>query len=60
MTKITWLVRWAVLLVAVAPAAARAADDQWQIGSAPSVSSGTYGTDAVATLVAAGGWVAGR
>jgi hypothetical protein len=29
----------------VAPAAARAADDQWQIGSAPSVSSGTYGTD---------------
>lgn len=44
MTKISSLVRWMVLLVAVAPSAARAADDEWQIGSAPSVSSGTYGS----------------
>lgn len=45
MMKTALLVRWAVLLVAVAPSAAHAADDQWQIGSAPSVSSGKYGSN---------------
>ena len=34
-----------MLLLVVTPTAGRAADEQWQFGSAPSFSSGTYGTD---------------
>ncbi|HET9833304.1 MAG TPA: hypothetical protein VFP91_16395 [Vicinamibacterales bacterium] len=36
---------WAMLIVFVVPSLARAEDEQWQIGSAPSFSSGKYGTD---------------
>ena len=37
-------VMWAMLILVAAPAASRGAD-QWQFGSAPSFSSGRYGTD---------------
>jgi hypothetical protein len=36
---------WITLIVLVAPALARAADEEWQVGSTPSFSSGRYGTD---------------
>ncbi len=35
----------AIFIVALAPARSQAADDQWQVGTAPSFSSGKYGTD---------------
>lgn len=38
-------VLWATLMLVAAPGAGHAADDQWQFGSAPSFSSGKYGTD---------------
>ena len=38
-------VLWAMLILVVTPAAGRAADDQWQVGTATSFSSGKYGTD---------------
>jgi hypothetical protein len=45
MAKIArWRARWALLISLVLPAAGLAADEQWQIGSTPSFSSGTYGT----------------
>ena len=38
-------VLWALLMLAITPAASGAADEQWQLGSTPSFSSGKYGTD---------------
>ena len=38
-------VMWTMLILIVTPAAGRAAEDQWQVGTAPSFSSGKYGTD---------------
>jgi hypothetical protein len=35
----------AILIAALTPAASDAADDHWQVGTAPSFSSGRYGTD---------------
>ena len=45
MSKTPSYAMWAMLIVVVTPAAARAEDHQWQFGSAPSFSSGKYGTD---------------
>ena len=46
MSKVTpSCVLWAMLILVVTPSAGRAADDHWQFGSAPSFSSGKYGTD---------------
>jgi outer membrane putative beta-barrel porin/alpha-amylase len=39
------LVIWTTLIALVVPALAHAADEQWQIGSTPSFSSGSYGSD---------------
>ena len=39
------VVLWATLILVGTPGAGRAADGQWQFGSAPSFSSGKYGTD---------------
>lgn len=38
-------VLWVALVLNLVPATSRAADDEWQFGSAPSFSSGKYGTD---------------
>jgi Putative MetA-pathway of phenol degradation len=43
--KTATCVFWATLIVIATPAASRAADDQWQVGTTSSFSSGNYGTD---------------
>jgi len=47
--------RWGIALVSavclLSPAAARAQTDRWQVGSYPSTSSGSYGTDSRTTVV---------
>ena len=43
--KTTTCTLFATLVAALAPTMGYAADDQWQVGTAPSFSSGKYGTD---------------
>ena len=44
MKKLTYVLS-AMLMLAATPTQSRAADEQWQVGTAPSFSSGRYGTD---------------